>query len=67
MVTYAPEWKQYNKSQGCKLLNRIKMCTFLLFYLNIYIYYIKKNLHCPLEATEYNYCFPEDKISSIYP
>ncbi len=49
------------KSQRCKPLNRMKMCTFLLFCLNIIFSTALQMLQKRVT------CFPEDKISYIYP
>ncbi len=52
------------KSQGCKLLNRMKMCTFFLFCLHIIIFFSFSTALQKLQKILA--CFPEDKISSIH-
>jgi len=53
--------KRCIKSQGCKLLNKMKMCTFFLLCLNNIFFF-----HLVLPFRSYRR-FPEDKISSINP
>ncbi len=51
------------KSRAWKLLNRMKMSTFFLFCLNI----ISFHLVLPFRSYRIVTCFPEDKLSEIYP
>ncbi len=48
----------------CRLLNRMKMCIFFLFCLNIIFVLFSSDLQ---KLQKILTCFPEDKLNTIYP
>ncbi len=56
--------KNHARAGGWKLLNKMKMCTFFLFCLNVFFSLFSTGLQKLQKIVS---CFPEDKISSMYP
>ncbi len=64
-LTDAPEGTKYAlRAREWKLLNRMNMCIFFMFYLNIIFFFIK---YCPSEATKDSYMFSRRQIKLNLP
>jgi len=59
-------WKKHAlRARAWNILNRMKMCIFSLFCLNVFFYFLFSTALQKLQKIVT--CFPEDKLSSIYP